>query len=328
MRRFASGLYPLDEALVEVALDLSGRPFVVWEVELPEASRSASPPFDPQLAEHAVHSFATAAGITLHVTLRRGRNVHHIIEATFKGLARCLRDAVRVEGERRAVDQGRAVTRAGRAAAGRRARLRHRQPALGPEGAGPRGRRRPAHRRPGPDRATPPPWCCPASVRSGRAWTRSGGPAWRTSRTTRSPPAGRSSASASACRCCSTRSEEDPARARARRDPRARCAGSRRREAAADAVEPAAACIDPDDPLFAGLGPSAVGVLRPLAARRARRPRRRGRHLRVRRPRSTPPSAAATCSPRSSTPRSRAPAGLALLRQLHRAWPRRRAGRA
>lgn len=98
VRRFASGLYPLDEALVEVALDLSGRPFVVWEVELPDALPLGSPAFDPQLAEHAVSSFATAAGITLHVTLRRGRNVHHIIEATFKGLARCLRDAVRVEG--------------------------------------------------------------------------------------------------------------------------------------------------------------------------------------------------------------------------------------
>jgi len=98
VRRFASGLYPLDEALVEVALDLSGRPYVVWEVELPESLPLGSPPFDPQLAEHAVHSFATAAGITLHVTLRRGRNVHHIIEATFKGLARSLRDAVRVEG--------------------------------------------------------------------------------------------------------------------------------------------------------------------------------------------------------------------------------------
>jgi imidazoleglycerol-phosphate dehydratase len=98
VRRFASGLYPLDEALVEVALDLSGRPFVVWEVELPECLPLGDPPFDPQLAEHAVSSFATAAGITVHVTLRRGRNVHHIIEATFKGLARCLRDAVRVEG--------------------------------------------------------------------------------------------------------------------------------------------------------------------------------------------------------------------------------------
>ena len=98
VRRFASGLYPLDEALVEVALDLSGRPFVVWEVDLPECLPLGNPAFDPQLAEHAVASFATAAGITLHVTLRRGRNVHHIIEAVFKGLARCLRDAVRVEG--------------------------------------------------------------------------------------------------------------------------------------------------------------------------------------------------------------------------------------
>ena len=98
VRRFASGLYPLDEALVEVALDLSGRPFVVWEVELPECLPLGTPAFDPQLAEHAVASFATAANITLHVTLRRGRNVHNIIEAVFKGLARCLRDAVRVEG--------------------------------------------------------------------------------------------------------------------------------------------------------------------------------------------------------------------------------------
>ena len=98
VRRFASGLYPLDEALVDVALDLSGRPFVVWDVPLPECLPLGNPAFDPQLAEHAVSSFATAAGITLHVSLRHGNNVHHIIEATFKGLARCLRDAVRIEG--------------------------------------------------------------------------------------------------------------------------------------------------------------------------------------------------------------------------------------
>jgi imidazoleglycerol-phosphate dehydratase len=97
VRRFASGLYPLDEALVEVALDLSGRPFVAWDVPLPESLPLGSPPFDPQLAEHAVSSFATNAAITLHVTMRAGRNAHHIIEATFKGLARCLRDAVRVD---------------------------------------------------------------------------------------------------------------------------------------------------------------------------------------------------------------------------------------
>ena len=98
VRRFASGRFPLDEALVDIALDLSGRPFVVWEVDMPEVLPLGNPPFDPQLAEHAVTSFATAAAITLHVSLVRGRNVHHIIEATFKGLARSLRDAVRVEG--------------------------------------------------------------------------------------------------------------------------------------------------------------------------------------------------------------------------------------
>jgi imidazoleglycerol-phosphate dehydratase len=98
VRRFASGLYPLDEALVEIALDLSGRPFVVWDVMMPECLPLGNPPFDPQLAEHAVSSFATAAGITLHVTLKHGTNVHHIVEAVFKGLGRCLRDAVRLEG--------------------------------------------------------------------------------------------------------------------------------------------------------------------------------------------------------------------------------------
>ena len=97
IRRFASGLYPLDEALVEVALDISGRPFVSWEVEIPESLPLGTPPFDPQLAEHAVASFATNAGLTLHVRSRSGRIAHHIIEATFKGLARCLRDAVRVD---------------------------------------------------------------------------------------------------------------------------------------------------------------------------------------------------------------------------------------
>jgi len=98
VRRFASGLYPLDEALVEIALDLSGRPYFVWNVPMPEVLPLGTPPFDPQLAEHAFGSFATAAGITLHVRLCHGTNVHHIIEAAFKGLARCLRDAVRVEG--------------------------------------------------------------------------------------------------------------------------------------------------------------------------------------------------------------------------------------
>ena len=98
IRRFASGQFPLDEALVEIALDLSGRPFVAWNVELPECLPLGDPAFDPSLAEHAISSIATSALMTLHVTMKDGRNVHHIIEAAFKGLARCLRDAVRVEG--------------------------------------------------------------------------------------------------------------------------------------------------------------------------------------------------------------------------------------
>jgi imidazoleglycerol-phosphate dehydratase len=98
IRRFASGLYPLDEALVEVALDLSGRPFVAYDVEIGEVLALGTPPFDPQLAGHFWESLATSAGVTLHVSLRRGRNTHHILEATAKGVARCLRDAARVEG--------------------------------------------------------------------------------------------------------------------------------------------------------------------------------------------------------------------------------------
>jgi len=98
IRRFASGRFPLDEALIDIALDLSGRAHVEWHVPMPESLPLGNPAFDPQLAEHAVTSFANAAAMTLHVELVRGRNVHHIIEATFKGLARCLRDAVRVDG--------------------------------------------------------------------------------------------------------------------------------------------------------------------------------------------------------------------------------------
>ena len=99
VRRFASILLPLDEALVEVALDLSGRPYLAYEVPFaPDTAGLGSPPFDPQLAEEFWRAFATAAAITLHVRRREGRNTHHILEASFKGVARALRDAVRVEG--------------------------------------------------------------------------------------------------------------------------------------------------------------------------------------------------------------------------------------
>jgi imidazoleglycerol-phosphate dehydratase len=99
VRRFASVRVPLDEALVDVALDLSGRPYLHWEVDLPLSPvLFGTPPFDAQLAEEFFRAVVGGAGITMHVTLVRGRNTHHIVEATFKAVARALRDAVRVEG--------------------------------------------------------------------------------------------------------------------------------------------------------------------------------------------------------------------------------------
>jgi imidazoleglycerol-phosphate dehydratase len=95
VRRFASSLVPLDEALVQVALDLSGRPYLVYEVD-PVAEWIGT--FDPQLAEEFWRAFVFAAGITLHIRSISGRNGHHVIEASFKAVARALRDAVKVEG--------------------------------------------------------------------------------------------------------------------------------------------------------------------------------------------------------------------------------------
>jgi imidazoleglycerol-phosphate dehydratase len=99
VRRFASMAVPLDEALVEAALDLSGRPYLHYDVEVaPDAVPLGSPAFEPQLAEEFWRALSTTAAITLHVSLRSGRNTHHILEASFKAVARALRDAVRVEG--------------------------------------------------------------------------------------------------------------------------------------------------------------------------------------------------------------------------------------
>jgi len=95
VRRFASALVPLDEALVQVALDLSGRPYLVYEVD-PVVEWIGT--FDVQLCEEFWRAVSVAAAITLHMRSLTGRNGHHVIEASFKGAAVALRDAVRVEG--------------------------------------------------------------------------------------------------------------------------------------------------------------------------------------------------------------------------------------
>ncbi len=94
IRRFANSLVPLDEALVQVGLDLSGRPFLVYEVD-PVAEWIGT--FDPQLAEEFMKGFVDGSGATLHIRSIAGKNGHHVIEASFKGVARALRDAVKIE---------------------------------------------------------------------------------------------------------------------------------------------------------------------------------------------------------------------------------------
>jgi imidazoleglycerol-phosphate dehydratase len=95
IRRFASITVPLDEAAVEVALDLSGRPFVVHEVDVPAETIGT---YDTGLTEDFVRAFAASAEITVHVRLKAGRSPHHVVEAEFKALAKCLQDAVRIVG--------------------------------------------------------------------------------------------------------------------------------------------------------------------------------------------------------------------------------------
>jgi len=91
IRRYGSCLLPMDEALVRAALDLSGRPFLVWKVEFPSPRIGT---FDTELVREFFTAFAMNGGITLNVTRFDGANSHHIAEACFKAVARALRIAV------------------------------------------------------------------------------------------------------------------------------------------------------------------------------------------------------------------------------------------
>ncbi|MCR8826336.1 imidazoleglycerol-phosphate dehydratase HisB [Pseudosulfitobacter koreensis] len=92
--RYGSCLLPMDDALVRTALDLSARPYLVWNVAVP-ASQIGS--FDTELVREFFTAFATQGGITLHVDMLHGINSHHIVEATFKSVARALRQAVETD---------------------------------------------------------------------------------------------------------------------------------------------------------------------------------------------------------------------------------------
>jgi imidazoleglycerol-phosphate dehydratase len=94
IQRFGTAYAPMDETLTRVAIDISGRPYLVWRSEF---SQPKLGDFDTELFEHWFHSFAQAAGITLHVETLYGRNNHHIVESAFKALARALRAAIEVD---------------------------------------------------------------------------------------------------------------------------------------------------------------------------------------------------------------------------------------
>lgn len=94
IRRYGQALIPMDEALAEAALDISGRPFLAWAVPF---ARDKVGEMDTELFEEFFRAFAFNAGLTLHVTLKAGTNQHHIAEACFKALARALRMAVELD---------------------------------------------------------------------------------------------------------------------------------------------------------------------------------------------------------------------------------------
>lgn len=100
IRRYGSFHLAMDDALVRAALDLSGRPFLVWNVDFP-AQKIGS--FDTELVREFFQALSTHGGITLHVDRLHGLNAHHIAEASFKAVARALREAVepdpRMEGD-------------------------------------------------------------------------------------------------------------------------------------------------------------------------------------------------------------------------------------
>jgi len=94
IRRYGSALVPMDESLAECAIDISGRPLCVFDAELPPTSIAG---FDSELAEEFFRAVANGAKLTLHVSVRYGTNVHHMIEACFKAFARALRVAVSID---------------------------------------------------------------------------------------------------------------------------------------------------------------------------------------------------------------------------------------
>jgi imidazoleglycerol-phosphate dehydratase len=100
IRRYGHAVVPMDEARASCALDLSGRPFTAFEADLPA---EAIADFDSDLAEEFFRAVANTAKLTLHVTVERGANTHHMVEAAFKAFARALREAVSIDPDEQGI---------------------------------------------------------------------------------------------------------------------------------------------------------------------------------------------------------------------------------
>jgi imidazoleglycerol-phosphate dehydratase len=94
IRRFGDALIPMEESLAQVAIDISGRPLLVYDADLP-ADKIGQ--FETGLTEEFLMALARAAGLTIHVNLLKARNAHHAVEAIFKALARALGEAVSID---------------------------------------------------------------------------------------------------------------------------------------------------------------------------------------------------------------------------------------
>jgi imidazoleglycerol-phosphate dehydratase len=94
IKRYGTSFVPMDETLVQVSLDISGRPYLVTDVSLPGMMLGN---FSTEMVEEFLRAFAFAAGITLHVRLITGKNTHHIVEAIFKALGRALDEATQID---------------------------------------------------------------------------------------------------------------------------------------------------------------------------------------------------------------------------------------
>lgn len=95
IKRYGNVTVPMDEAIASVTLDISERPYLVYKVIFPKKSKIKN--FDADLVEDFLHAFVSRSGVTLHVAVPYGRNIHHIIEAIFKALGRALSEAVRID---------------------------------------------------------------------------------------------------------------------------------------------------------------------------------------------------------------------------------------